>query len=152
MQTFLPHADFQASADCLDPVRRWKGVLEARQLVGTLRGKHKGWANHPAAKMWRGYEFALMEYHNTMYLTVVREKTHRIRAFNVYDLRHLAGGVPIEMPPWLGMSEVHDSHKSRLLQKDYAFYRRYGWSVPMDLEYFWPDPAERYGADSLFEE
>lgn len=46
MQTFLPYADFPGSAKVLDRKRF---------------GYSAGWQNHPAVKMWRGYEYALCE-------------------------------------------------------------------------------------------
>ena len=66
MQTFLPVPDFEASAAFLDKKRLWSQVREARQILNTLIGESKGWRNHPAVKMWDGYEPALMEYYNAM--------------------------------------------------------------------------------------
>ena len=42
-----------------------------------------------------------------------------------------------ELPPWIGNSLLHDTHKSNLLRKDVNFYVQYNWSVPMDLQYYW---------------
>lgn len=142
MTTFLPYADFQRSADVLDPVRRWKQVVECFQTVKVLEqkpgGKKPGWANHPAVLMWRGFVPALKLYTNHMLMTVIREGTHTVTAYQPFDmvgkLRHPA------MPPWLGDKRLHSSHRSRLLQKDEAFYSQYGWPEMMSdpQEYFWP--------------
>ena len=62
MQTFLPVSDFAASARILDDARLGKQRVEAYQIIRTLDGVTKGWRNHPAVRMWRGYEPALIEY------------------------------------------------------------------------------------------
>ena len=68
MQTFLPVADFKESAKILDYRRLGKQRVEARQILNALQGKSKGWVNHPATKMWKGYEPALEQYLREMIL------------------------------------------------------------------------------------
>ena len=69
MQTFLPYADFELSAQLLDKQRCWKQVVEAHQLLNVLLGRNdkKGWTNHPATRMWYSYESALQAYYNTFF-------------------------------------------------------------------------------------
>jgi hypothetical protein len=62
MQTFLPSPSFEMSALALDKARLGKQRVEAYQILRALEGKSKGWTNHPATKMWRGYERALRQY------------------------------------------------------------------------------------------
>ena len=62
MQTFLPYDDFVLSLDCLDYRRLGKQRVEAMQLLNAMKREKGGWINHPATKMWRGYEKALTEY------------------------------------------------------------------------------------------
>ena len=66
MQTFLPFPDFQKSLECLDNKRLNKQKVENLQILNILlnRTTGKGWRNHPATKMWRGYENALKHYQN----------------------------------------------------------------------------------------
>ena len=66
MQTFLPYPSFAESAACLDSKRLGKQRVEALQIWNIVSGKRStgGWINHPATKMWRGYEKALTEYMN----------------------------------------------------------------------------------------
>jgi hypothetical protein len=135
VQTFLPYADFAESARCLDDVRLGKQRVEAFQIVRSLDGITQGWRHHPAVKMWRGYEGALVEYG----LAMCREWTSRGRADTVHDklLAH-ARPRPNPRPPWLGDPALHASHRSNLLRKDAEFYRRWGWTEPPDLPYVWP--------------
>lgn len=57
MQVFLPYPDLQASVQCLDPKRLGNQVY--RECLTLVRG---GWSNHPASRMWKGYEYALCRY------------------------------------------------------------------------------------------
>ena len=66
MQTFLPYKSFNESFKVLDYRRLGKQRVEAMQILNVLLGrtKTKGWVNHPATKMWKGYENALKQYLN----------------------------------------------------------------------------------------
>ena len=63
MQTFLPYSDFERSAKTLDYKRLGKQRVEAYQILQALSDPNYGWQNHPAVKMWRGYEEALVAYY-----------------------------------------------------------------------------------------
>ena len=65
MQTFLPYSDFVNISKVLDYKRLGKQRVEARQILNTILNGG-GWSNHPAIKMWRGYENALILYSNIM--------------------------------------------------------------------------------------
>ncbi len=143
MQTFLPYPDFAASAAVLDFRRLGKQRLEADQILKTLvRGG--GWANHPAVRMWRGYEPALISYRDAVIAEWVRRGYRNSMPF-LSDAGRAGGFV---LPWWLGMERFHASHRSNLLRKDRAHYRRFGWTEPDDMDYFWPvsdfRPAEGF--------
>ncbi len=74
MQTFLPVASFEKTAQMLDRQRLNKQALEAWQIMmtnlkldpqGEFR-EPKGWYHHPAALMWKGHDMALLEYIRAM--------------------------------------------------------------------------------------
>jgi hypothetical protein len=135
MQTFVPYDDFYQSLACLDRQRLGKQRVETYQILKTFerrqKGIIKGWSNHVAAKMWLGYENALIEYYN---LSLDIWESHGYK--NNMPRFSLFGKV--ELPWWWGQQFVHDSHKSNLLRKDFEFYSKYGWKVPMGLPYAWP--------------
>jgi hypothetical protein len=139
MQTFLPVADFAETARILDDARLGKQRVEAFQIIRTLDGVTKGWRNHPAVRMWRGYEAGLIEYG----LVICTEWDRRGYADTVRgklaEHQRAAGG-PILLPPWIGNEALHASHRSNLLRKDPEFYGRYKWAEPPDLPYVWPVP------------
>lgn len=130
MQTFLPYASFVDTVQCLDWRRLGKQRVEARQILNTLRGLTNGWSNHPAVKMWKGYEPALATYMNCCINEWCR------RGYNNNMLLE-----PVKdyiLPDWIGWDDFHASHRSNLLRKDLIYYGRFGWSESNNLPYIWP--------------
>lgn len=132
MQTFLPVADFVESARILDWRRLGKQRVEAFQILNILRGKTQktGWRNHPAVKMWEGYDIALGFYMNAMIDEWVRRGYKNTMERAVANVAW--------NPPWINSPEFHASHRSNLLRKDPVFYGKYGWKESPDLPYIWP--------------
>lgn len=135
VQTFLPYPDLRRSAECLDPRRLGKQRVEAYQLLRVLRGATKGWASHPAAKMWRGHEAALGAYMNAC----IDEWVRRGYVNNMVKARVSR----YKLPSWFGDEAFHASHRANLLRKDPVFYARYGWTEDPTLPYVWPVPGPR---------
>ena len=173
MQTFLPFRDFRASAETLDYRRLGKQRVEAFQLLIAiddtwaidervrkgLTGPVKGWRNHPAAVMWRGYGDALRCYMNTMIQEWIKrgynnnmayapvtyvpgdsfdgsaanEEALRFEHNNWHELQKY-----ITVPSWLGYEPFHASHRANLLRKDAVFYGKYGWIEDPAMPYMWP--------------
>ncbi|WP_249997700.1 MSMEG_6728 family protein [Actinoplanes sp. M2I2] len=155
MQTFLPYADFLASARALDQKRLGKQRVETVQVLRGLITPGYGWRHHPAVKMWRGYEEGLIRY--GLDVAGVWTATGRADTTVATLLADWGQGTEIrtrealaeagELPPWLGEAEVHRSHQSALLRKDPDFYRPlFGPDVPDDLPYVWP-VSDRPGRD-----
>lgn len=170
MQTFLPYSDFARSAKCLDYRRLGKQRIEAFQLLYALKDPwslderswrienglmdnkptKRGWANHPAALMWKGYEIALRIYYNTMICEwYLRGYNNSLRYAYIDGM-----GTPIAIgtveaaahlltfvtkPHWLGHEQFHASHRSNLLRKDAKHYGQFNWTESADLPYIWPE-------------
>ena len=149
MQTFLPYADFDATARVLDDRRLGKQRVEVMQILRALTRERYGWKHHPAVRMWDGYEEALAAYG----LAMCREWTRRGHADTcaakiVEDFRAADLGTSVRpsaelaalglVPPWLGKRAFHRSHRSALVRKDPAHYGPRFPKVPPDLEYVWP--------------
>ena len=134
MQTFLPYPSFYESMKVLDDSRLGNQVY--REGMTLLRG---GWPNHPAAKMWRGYEQALCYY----LLAGVQELMNRgknyldrpwcIELHGYWNTDH-----DNPMPPWLGDERLHSTHRANLLRKDPVWYGKYGWTEEPTEGYWWP--------------
>lgn len=138
MQTFLPYSDFRASARVLDSKRLGKQRIETLQILDALT-YDTGWMNHPATRMWRGYEHHLVRYG----LACVTEWVGRGFKDNtrLNYLVHLNNyrEQPVErVPPWLGIGVIHQSHRGNLFRKDPHHYARFAGDGPMD-GYVWPE-------------
>jgi hypothetical protein len=136
MQTFLPYSDFADCAVVLDDKRAGKQRVEAMQILNILcdRTQTKGWRNHPAVLMWKGYENALKLYYNTMLTEWIN------RGFvNNMPFEKIEGEVV--MPPFIGDYAFHVSHRSNLLRKDEDYYSNFEWDVPDYLPYIWGNAA-----------
>jgi len=134
MQTFLPYSDLKDSLAALDYRRLGKQRVETKQLLTALNGETKGWVNHPASKMWRGYETALAMY-GALSCQIWLQRGYKDSLLSYFEERMNA---PLVLPPWLGDERVHASHRSNLLRKDAQFYGQYAWAEPADLPYLWP--------------
>lgn len=142
MQTFLPYADFEESARVLEYRRLGKQRVETFQLLNALDGKTKGWATHPAALMWRGYEASLAlygvvickEWKRRGYKDTMYERLSALYDFHRENSEH---GYTQD-PPWLGYEPFHLSHQSNLVRKDREYYGPLFPGVPDDLPYIWP--------------
>jgi hypothetical protein len=148
VQTFLPFADFEASARALDRLRLGKQRVETIQVVRALTVPGYGWANHPATLMWKGFEEALGRYGfaccdawtdlgfgDTCAATIAADlRTAGVGSVRSQEDLAAAGA----LPPWLGDEDLHRSHRSALVRKDPDFYRPRFPDVPDDLPYVWP--------------
>ena len=151
MQTFLPYADFEASARVLDAKRLGKQRVECLQVLRGLTVPTYGWRHHPAVKMWRGHLEALGRYSLTCCEVWVEGGFGDTCAATI-GTELAANGVPRVrrqeelaaaglLPPWLGDEAFHLSHRSALVRKDPDFYRPLFPDVPDDLPYVWPGAA-----------
>lgn len=136
MQTFLPYPNFHVTAEVLDYRRLGKQRVETWQILNALRGESKGWVNHPATRMWRGYESALVEYGIVMCNEWIRRGYNDTMRERFLPLFKHTG--TFDYPWWLGMPELHLSHQSNLVRKDAVYYRPHFPTVASDLEYVWP--------------
>ena len=153
MQTFLPYTDFKACARALDNKRLNKQILECYQILKVLSSDdpHAGWRNHPAVKMWRGYERGLWNYVTAM---VAEGEKRGIRVENnVNNLVALAQANASRwgdgLPAWFNdtptVAKVLATHKANLYLKDPIFYWFFADAINDDdnkpccerCSYFW---------------
>lgn len=132
MQTFLPYSEFDRSMQVLDPKRLGNQVY--REGMTLLRG---GWSNHPASKMWRGYEPALAYY----LWCGVAELQRRGKDYTDRPWYHelLTYDMTSKGPPWIGDDRVHSTHRANLLRKNYGWYSQFGWTEQPSEGYYWPE-------------
>ena len=143
MQTFLPHSCFKQTSKVLDRMRLGKQRVESKQLLTALLtgpvvvvngvAKKTPWYNHPATKMWKGYESALCEYSIQICLEW-RSRGYKDSLLPFFEERLSPNTT---YPSWLGGEEFHLSHRSNLLRKLPSHYGQF-WSVDPGLPYIWP--------------
>jgi pyrimidine dimer DNA glycosylase len=165
MQTFLPYPDFSACARVLDSRRLGKQRVETLQILRGLTVAGYGWRHHPAVRMWRGYEEALVRYGlemcavwtaagrgDTVADTLLAEhagieeepgtghatapRHSTATAVAVRSQPELAATG--QLPPWFGDEAFHRSHRSALRRKDPGHYAAAFPDTPDDLPYVWP--------------
>lgn len=160
MQTFLPYPDFRRSAGVLDDRRLGKQRVEALQILRALKGRSRGWRNHPAVKMWRGCATALAIYgvcvceewikrgfRDRCLAKLRRFVRNAIGDSTVFQwpsdgkMTILSTIFSVATPTWLGRKDFHASHRSNLLRKDPDHYGQFGWREPPTLPYVWPEVA-----------
>jgi hypothetical protein len=138
VNTFLPYKNFEETAKVLDYRRLNKQILECDQILKALEKKRSGfqgkigWINHPATRMWEGYEDCLEVYRDVMLKEWISRGYNSTRKFISkmhYFLKH---------PLWFRDDRVFASHRSNLLRKDPIHYGKFGWTEPNNLEYYWP--------------
>lgn len=165
MQTFLtePTTDFAVTARTLDNKRLNKQALEAWQIMmtnlqldpqGNFR-RSRGWRNHPATRMWRGYEVTLFRYIDAMvtewkcrgYKSTILDKA--ASTLNVAFANNLVTDRNVR-PSWMSdvdvFSRIAESHRRALLVKDYGWYSQFGWVEDSgfqenDYEYVWGEAS-----------
>jgi len=137
MQTFMPYPNLKKSLKCLDYRRLGKQRVEAHQILNILlnRTDKKGWKNHPAVKMWQGYENALKLYFNKAVKLWVSKGYKNTMKLEIIDDK-------IILPKWIGNKKFHDSHKSNLLRKNKNHYIEFFEIVSNNLKYIWPNEKE----------
>lgn len=100
---------------------------------------NRGWSNHPAVKMWLGYEGGLFLYQEAVceawtrrgYKDAFLEKTE-------FLFSQMGDPYGLITPSWLGDPGLHTSHQSNLIRKDRTYYQPYFPGVPGDIPYIWP--------------
>ena len=131
----------------LDDLRLGKQRVETLQILRALVWPtYRGWKNHPATAMWRGFTDALVCYG----VAICAEWERRGRADAVRCSLEQFSGTPRadedelalrgRMPPWLGTPSFHASHRAALVTKLPEHYRRYFPDADPSLPYEWPTP------------
>jgi hypothetical protein len=149
MQVFVPYDDPDECAFVLDGKRLWKQRVETMQIMNALADPDYFCANHPAVTAWRGFSCALWVYQQA----TITEGKRRGYTDNVCFSKTLAFHMPTcnrdctfqrsdqAWPNWWGDPAIHESHRSRLLDKDFDHYIGAGPlfdETPLGLPYLWP--------------
>jgi len=146
MQTFLVYPDYAESAKVLDMKRLGKQRVETYQILNALRSDGpNAWKNHPAQRMWKGYENALVEYGIAICLE------WKARGYKDTCLEkiqaHYNNNEPNIKPPWFGDEQFHLSHRANLVRKAPEIYKKLWPDVDPEMPYVWP--VEKLNKDKV---
>ena len=139
MQTFLPVPSFRQSAAILDYRRLGQQRREVVQILRAIHGETKGYANHPATKMWSKNVNALVRYGEAICREWV-SRGYQDKQLGVI-LSYFDSDKSVDMPDWFGNNDFHAAHRSNLLRKKPEYYSNFNWSEPNDLPYHWSLPS-----------
>ena len=140
MQTFLPYANFRTSAESLDYRRLGKQRVETLQMLRALEpDSTSGWRNHPATRMWAGFEYQLAKYGITMCGVWIERGYNDTTRPKLIAYRELHRDGNRGLPPWFGLDQFHEAHRAMLYAKDPQFYAKYEGTFSPDItDYWWP--------------
>lgn len=146
MQTFLVKKSYHESLKLMDNNRLVNQFEEAMHLLRVNFGLTDGYASHPAGKMWRGYEHALISYadyclhERPRRFGNPRQKADGVSASTrLAELRGSQWPLPaFEYPPWRHDLDFYRSHRSNLIRKDPGFYGPLFPNTPRLMPYLWP--------------
>lgn len=139
MQTFITDYNPNISAKSLDNKRLGKQRVEAIQIADCLLTKETRWKNHPAVKMWKGYEPFLIKVY---LLSIINEweargfKNQKC-ADHWQRLYKKVKNQPIKYPDWI-TKEFIEAHRSNLIRKNTEFYESKFPDTKYGLKYIWP--------------
>jgi hypothetical protein len=157
----------------LDRKRLNKQKVEANQILKASLGLTKGWVNHPAVLMWKGYSNALKYYFNEItnacihrgfinnmpFYEFTEEQLNNVEYQTVQD--YLKNGIPSEaslnkiiFPWWFQWEPLIYSHQASLLRKFPKYYNfifkqdDYEFNLSelnyyMSIGYLWPHKLTR---------
>jgi len=149
VNTFIVNESFEVSADNLDNKRLGKQRVEAKQIIDILiyydeykEIPKKGFSNHPAVKMWKGYTNALKLYCNVMINKWISRGFKN--TMTIYELPE-----NIELPWWVNFEPLHLSHKASLNRKDPNFYKFKNLGDYINKGYLWVRSDEKIDKFSM---
>jgi len=126
MQTFVTGTNLYTRST-LDTKRVLNQINEATVIYKALTGLTQAWINHPAVKMWAGYEDALLEYRQDMMLeAILRGYEYQWQSL---PFKPFADKI---YPPWYDKEEVHVMYKGLLLFKNLEHYSKYYFVEPVE--------------------
>ncbi|AOE44876.1 hypothetical protein BI084_gp64 [Gordonia phage Terapin] len=163
MQTFICDrhefgghgGSFDVGLRHLDDKRLGKQRLETKQIYTALT-TGKGWVHHPATKMWKGFEEALLHYgiaccqewkrrgHED---TMLRWFTDQFVSAQLVDQ---FSAQPCEFPDFVNYDPFIEAHRSNLIRKDAEFYGSKWPDTRLSLPYLWPKVQVELNGDRYF--
>jgi hypothetical protein len=141
MQTWITDYDFYKSASNLDTKRLGSQIYEGIHILASLLDVNdklvnpkRNVKNHPAAKLWIGYEKELLFYiHEHLWFWFGKNYSSIINYENYKILLHVLGWCSAKTLNWI-TDNLIQTHRSALIQKNPDHYRRIWPDCPTNLK------------------
>ena len=147
MITLLPVKSFVKSMEFLDTLTLDRQRIEAAMILEVLTEEDYlphvkfvspfnrefiHWFKCPSVQMWKGYEEWLKLY----IACAIGEFKFRGHSSNIATPKY---DTSLQDPPeWLGLEELHASHRSNLIRRLPSHYQKFWPSENEELPYYWP--------------
>jgi len=131
----MTHTKYADSAKSLDNKRLGKQRVEAFQILNSLTGKSSGWQNHPATKMWVGYQWQLANYGYQICNEWKSRGFQDSLLERFWYFMHENENLYSLKPWWARDPLLHLTHQSNLVRKAPDHYN---YVVPNNIPYVWP--------------
>ena len=149
MQTWMLWRSFGKTAEDLDRNRLKLQLRQTWIIFDILTGGQDDHPkrNHPAVKMWEGYEYALGIYGMMLGMewSLKRGYAEAEEFWSLYkgikEIRKEEPDFVFEPPPWMFDSDVLASHRSNLARRDPVTYGDRWDPCPINWPYLWPWPT-----------
>jgi hypothetical protein len=147
VNTFLLYvgSDFKKTSDELDSKRKFKQLLEARQIIVKIETKNLG--HHPCVHMWKNNLKSLKYYYNCFYESLLSDGVD-LSKFEKYKIHG-----PIINPWFVSFEPFVFANRNMLKKKNPIYYREY--TYPKEYEnkgYFWPRKSKQEYSEFICED
>lgn len=147
---YVPFPNFQQSAKALDDMTLHAQINNGLAIVNRLFQEQfmLEEEKEPTVLMWHGYEQALIFYLGQIE-SEYELRGHSEHLYWKFIASHYQPRAPFILPWWFGDPEVHYSHQSTLLRRDYTFYHQQFPSTPCGLKLVWKEGVPMHTIDII---
>lgn len=145
MQTWITDSNFLKSAKNLDKKRLHSQIYEGIHILASLLNCNnklinpkRSVKNHPAAKLWSGYENELFNYIDIHMAVIdpcyiIKNNINTLNLLLLVDIGKFHINEQFVIPNWI-TPELIRVHRSVLIQKKPEYYREKWPDIPDNLE------------------
>lgn len=134
MQTFLPYADFEFAAACLDDRRLRAQTWEARTVYRAVTGQSTAWARHCIVRLWQECAPELLGFWECC---ADEAEARGLQGFASVDCA--VTRMELAAPGWVFERDVVLRYRQHLLAKDPVYYGKFHWRCAARSGYWAPN-------------
>ena len=128
MQVFIIGSALE-TAKILDKKRLNKQIIECQQILKSINGETKAWANHPCTIQYRKHVNWLISYMHCL-KAIFNKDIHKARIWNAYAL---------DNTPNFHTQDYFENMKRRLYTKNHEHYKQFEYLGESYENWYWVD-------------